>query len=577
MAKPTQLSASLYVGDLALDVTEGQIFELFNPVGMVASIRVCRDAVTRRSLGYAYVNFHNFKDAELVLDTKNNSLIKGRPCRIMWSQRDPSVRKSGVGNIFIKNLDPDIGHKELNDTFSVFGNILSCKVALNDNNLSKGYGFVHFETEESAQKAINKLNGMIIGTKKVYVGKFIPKKERFKQQEASWTNVYLKNLDRDKTDADLENIFGRFGEITSARVMLDDSKVSRGFGFVNFRKHESAVAAVDEVNKGNMKNADGVPFYAARAQKKAERLAELRRKFEQLRIERSSQYQGINLYLKNIEDEVNEERLRKEFSPFGNITSVKIATDSYSGLSKGFGFICFSTQDEAQRAMNEMNGKILHGCLKPLYVALHEPKELRVQKLATYYAQRSKSLRSGNVAPVPPLGYPPQVYFSNQFIAPMMNPRNPQYTRWTASANPSYPVGNFPSVQQTNQRQPKRSANNNTNGGPSNPPPSNAKRNTSHTQTEQSTQTSQEQTADITTLPPDQQKLMVGEKLYRLVHQKQPNLAGKITGMLLDGEMEDLLQLLDNEENLSSKIEEAVRVLDEAKKSDHSQESKDAQ
>jgi len=69
----------------------------------------------------------------------------------------------------------------------------------------------------------------------------------------------------------------------------------------------------------------------------------------------------MNIYIGNISYEVTEEDLQKTFEAFGQVESVRIIKDKYSGQSKGFGFVEMPAKAEAQSAIEGLNGKELKG------------------------------------------------------------------------------------------------------------------------------------------------------------------------------------------------------------------------
>ena len=220
-------------------------------------------------------------------------------------------------------MDKDIDSKALHDTFSVFGTILSCRVAVDESGTSKGHGFVQFEQEESALNAIEKVNGMLINDKQVFVGPFLRKQERDLATAGSkFNNVYVKNIADSTTDDEFRKCFEAFGPISSAVIMRDGDGKSKGFGFVNFDNVDDAAKAVESLNGKWINDKE---WYVGRAQKKAEREAELKAKFEQVKKEREEKLQGANLYLKNIDDSVDDEKLKELFSSFGIVTSCKVS------------------------------------------------------------------------------------------------------------------------------------------------------------------------------------------------------------------------------------------------------------
>ncbi|KAH0668086.1 hypothetical protein KY285_029292 [Solanum tuberosum] len=279
--KPT----SLYIGDLDINVTDTQLYQLFNQAGQVISVRICRDFSTRRSLGYGFVNYSNPQDAARAMEMLDFTPVNGKSIRVKRSHRDPNSPKNRTANLFIRNLDKSIDIEALHDTFSSFGHIPSCKIVTDSNGRSKGYGFVQFDNDESAQSAIDKLNGMLINGKQVYVahalrkekclckgnysnpqdaaramemldstpvnGKSIRVKHSHRDPNSPknrTANLFIRNLDKSIEIEALHDTFSSFGYIPSCKIVTDSNGQSKGYGFVQFDNDESAQSAIDKLN-----------------------------------------------------------------------------------------------------------------------------------------------------------------------------------------------------------------------------------------------------------------------------------------------------------------------------------------
>ncbi|CAK8568719.1 unnamed protein product [Lathyrus sativus] len=602
--------ASLYVGDLHPELSDAQLREVFSDFNTLVSVRICRDSSTGNSLCYGYVNFLSPQDAIRAIELKNHSILNGKAIRVMWSRRDSDARKSSIGNVFVKNLAQSIDNSGLEDMFKKYGNILSSKVVMSEDGKSKGYGFVQFETEESANTAIEKMNGSTVHDKQIYVGKFIKKSDRVMSgPDARYTNLYMKNLDLDITETLLHEKFSSFGKIISLAVAKNNNGMSKGFGFVNFDKPDDAKRAMEAMNGLQL---GSKILYVSRAQKKAEREQILRQQFEEKRKEQVLKYKGSNIYVKNINDTVSDEGLRDLFCACGTITSAKVMRDD-KGISKGFGFVCFSTPEEANKAVNIFHGIMFHG--KPLYVALAQKKAVRQAQLLLQYTQQSPGLAGPSTAIVPG-GYPP-FYYPATGVVSHVPPRaglmyQPMALRPELRANGSAPPA------RSFQQSPAPVVSNNTrqhrqNRGRMNGHAVSQGKTYSGAfiQTQQVSQSAissresstQQKTKQAKYVPsgrphemekrsgfssgcsnpgrglqvsemlplmvakstPEQRKEILGEHLYMLVQKIKPNLAAKITGMLLEMDSAKLLVLMESPESLSAKVEEAFQLLKNSK------------
>jgi len=291
----------------------------------------------------------------------------------------------------------------------------------------------------------------------------------------------------------------------------------------------------------------------------------------------------VNVYVKNLSDEVTDERLLQEFQKFGQISNAKVMSDVMTAKSKGFGFVCFSSPEEATKAITEMNGRMLDG--KPLYVALSQRKDVRRAQLEAQFSARSK------LGVPPPQLMPPQGLFY-QGMPRMIYPQQmmPRPARWNPQTPQMMPVRGMNTYLMPvtaprgrgrggrGRGQPRVDSGGRGRGQgiqgvqgvptPGGPTPGQVKYTPNVRNQPPQTNTQEPASTPLTikalaAAPEEQKKQMIGESLFPLIKEQQPEFAGKITGMLLEMDNGELLHLVESREALNEKIEEALQVLNQ--------------
>ncbi|KAJ5658063.1 splicing factor 3b subunit 4 [Penicillium longicatenatum] len=160
--------ATVYIGNLDERASDSLVWELMLQAGRIVNVHLPKDRVTQSHQGYGFVEFISEEDAEYASRIMNGIRLFGKPIRVNKASADKQKSVEIGAELFVGNLDPMVTEQVLYDTFSRFGNLINLpKIARDDNNLSKGYGFVSFADFESSDAAIANMNGQYLMNKQV--------------------------------------------------------------------------------------------------------------------------------------------------------------------------------------------------------------------------------------------------------------------------------------------------------------------------------------------------------------------------------------------------------------------------
>ncbi|XP_053807969.1 nucleolin [Vidua chalybeata] len=297
---------------------------------------------------FGYVDFSSAEDLDKALQMNGKKLM-GLEVKLEKAKSKETMKENkkerDARTLFLKNLPYRITEDDIRE---VFENASEVRIVLNKDGSSKGMAYVEFKTEAEADKALEEKQGTEIEGRAVvidFTGEKSQQEHQKEHQKGESKTLIVNNLSYAATEETLQEVFKK---ASSIKVPQNNQGRPKGYAFVDFATAEDAREALNSFNNTEIEGRTIRLEFSSPSWQKGSTNA---------RGGGFSQ-QSKTLFVRGLSEDTTEETLRESFE--GSI-SARIVTDRDTGSSKGFGFVDFSSPEDAKAAKEAMEDGEIDG------------------------------------------------------------------------------------------------------------------------------------------------------------------------------------------------------------------------
>mmetsp|Transcript_8293 Transcript_8293/g.13509 ORF Transcript_8293/g.13509 Transcript_8293/m.13509 type:complete len:393 (-) Transcript_8293:163-1341(-) len=358
---------NVFVKYLPSELTDTGLYTLFAPFGTITSSKVMVDHNSGHSLGYGFVRFSTPQEAQNAIQNMNGQRISSKTLLCKLSNTSPTAQSpqntEPSANLYVKPLLPDTSEDQLRAMFAPFGSIAECKVMVDkQTGVSRQIGFVRFENQEDADRALHSMNGTKLeANAPPLIVKYAESETQKLMRRQRQITAPPPPLPRGGNNSAMRNHpslayrhipvgsqGSSYGHQQPVHVSMPQGQYMGEMYPVTYMtpsQHNPYTAPAPTPPMATYPPAPNAhPHHIVAVPPGSAGSAG------------SQQPDGVNLFVFHLPTEVDDAFLYRLFSPFGALESVKVITDKNTGESKGYGFVKYFRMSDAMQSIQAMNG-----------------------------------------------------------------------------------------------------------------------------------------------------------------------------------------------------------------------------